>query len=103
MTIFATGTSVGFEDVAVTIRLAGLVSGSATTKLTLATPSSLIVWLAMAEIVGASFRGFTVTVKVRVTRLFEALPSFTVTVTKAVPLAFARGDSRRLAVAAGLV
>src|SRR5436190_1489610 len=43
ITMLVTGTSVGTDEVAVTLRLEGFVSGSATTKLTLATVSSLIV------------------------------------------------------------
>ena len=65
--------------------------------------SSLIVSGESAFSVGGSFTAFTVTRNVCTTVLFADWPSSTVTVTVAVPLAFATGVKPRLPVAFGLV
>src|SRR4051812_15387533 len=100
--IFLAGSSGGFVGTAGTVRLIALVSASPPLKLTGVGGASLPALFEKVEMVGASLNGLTVTVNVRVVRLFEAPPSFTVTVTTAVPLAFAMGASNRLPVVPGL-
>ncbi len=63
---------------------------------------SLMLTLLNPFSVGASFTALTVTVNVRVTVLFAACPSLTVTVIVAQPLAFATGVKFKLPVALGL-
>ena len=69
----------------------------------LAAEFSSTVMLLRAARVGGSLTGFTVTVKVRETTLFEVPPSLTVTVIIAEPLAFAAGVNLSEPVEAGLV
>src|SRR5437667_78766 len=62
-TIFPVGISTGLEEVAERTRLAGLLSTSASVSGNESTASSLMVWLAMVEIMGASFTALTVNLK----------------------------------------
>src|SRR5205085_7766976 len=78
------------------------VSTSATVNGIVIGTSSGVRASAMAEIVGRSLIEFTVTVNVRLTRLFEALPSFTVTVIVTFPFALVAGTKRKLPVLFGL-
>ena len=90
--ILALGTSPGFEELAVTVRVATGVSTSRTVKgnTPVASPS-LMVWFAGGEIEGRSFTGLTVRVNVRL-----AIPkfvSFTNTAMEALPLWFVAGST----------
>src|ERR1051326_362962 len=64
--------------------------------------SSLMFKLLIGARVGGSFTGVTVTLKTRLTRLFEPALSLTVTVMKAEPKALWTGVKLRLPVALGL-
>src|SRR5258706_4583650 len=87
MTMLLVHTSAGFDDVATTVRLPAGVSASPTTKLIgLATPFIGMVRSGRSVMVGALLDPLTVTVNVRITRLFTMSPSFTVTVMVAVPI-----------------
>src|SRR5213593_3873176 len=95
----------GLLDVAVTVRNSGSLAAPEVIPLRLTVwvgASSLMVTLPMAFNVGASLTGATVTMNVWRTMLLLGCPSFTVTVTIAVPKAFVAGVNRRLPVLAGL-
>ena len=82
--MFAAGTSVGFEELAVTVRPPAGVSASPTVKPSAAVAvSSVVVCSATSEIVGGSFTAVTVSTKVSVA---VAVPSLTVSVIVAVPV-----------------
>src|SRR5713101_9434384 len=88
----AAATSPVLEEVALSARLVAAVSASPMVKgMAAVGVFSLVVWSAMAEIVGRSFTGATVTVKLWLTVLFTLWPSFTVTVIVALPFAFVAG------------
>src|SRR5437867_1555642 len=95
--MLASGTRVGVEDRAVTVRLPAGVSTSATVKLiAVVDVSSLADWSGMSEIVGGSFTAVTVIVNVWGGLLSTpplAVPplSWSCTVTVAVPLALEAG------------
>ena len=75
-TMFALGTSVVLDELPVKVRFAAAVSTSPTVKLSeLVALSSLVVWLAISEIVGGSLTGLTVrlTVATLDSALFESL------------------------------
>src|SRR5438552_764626 len=77
------GTRAGLEEVALKLRLPAAVSKSPTVKARAAVEvSSLIVWLAMVEMVGGSLTGLTVRTKLLL-RTFT--PSLTLTVINVVP------------------
>jgi hypothetical protein len=81
--IFPFGTSVGFDELPLAVKLPAAVSPSPIVKPMAPVPlSSLIVWSAMFEIVGAVFPALTVS-----TNVSPAVnpPSLTVTVMVAVP------------------
>src|SRR5229473_3173702 len=99
----AFGTKVVLVELAVTVNRNGGVSTSATMNGMVTGVSSLVVWLATAEIVGGASTALTVTVKLRVTTLFERPPSFTVTVIVAVPVALVTGLNVNVPVPFGLV
>ena len=65
--------------------------------------SSLIVRSLMAFNVGASFTGFTVTLKLCIVTLFEPAPSLIATVSVAVPFALVTGRKLKVPVLAGLL
>src|SRR6185295_5598935 len=78
------GTNVGFEEPLLNVKLPAAVSASPTVKLNAAVGvSSLIVWFAMAVIVGGVFTAVTVSKNVS---LAVFVPSLTVTVMVAVPV-----------------
>jgi hypothetical protein len=99
----AFGTKVVLVELAVTVNRNGGVSTSATVNGMVMGVSSLVLWLAMAEIVGGASTALTVTVKLRVTTLFERPPSFTVTVMVAVPVALVIGLNVNVPAPLGLV
>src|SRR5260370_37784506 len=99
----AFGTKVVLVELAVTVNRNGGVSTSATVNGRVMGVSSLVVWLATAEIVCGISTPLTVTVKLRVTTLFERPPSFTVTVMVAVPVALATGLNVNVPAPFGLV
>ena len=73
-------------------------------RLTVRDPlSSFMLRLPIGFKVGGSFTGFTVTLNVRVTTLFEAPLSLTVTVITTVPATFVRGAKVKLPLVFGLV
>src|SRR6266849_577455 len=80
------------EELALSARVVVAVSTSPIVKgIAVVGVFSLVVWSAMADIVGRSFTGVTVTVKLWLTVLFALWPSFTVTVIVALPFAFIAG------------
>ena len=73
----AVATSPVLEEVALSARLVAAVSASPMVKgIAAVGVFSLVVWSAMAEMIGRSFTGVTVTVKLRLTVLFALWPSF---------------------------
>ena len=81
--MFAVGTKVVFEEPFVRVRDDAAVSASPTVNASAPVfASSLIVWLAISEIVGASFTAVTVSTNVS---LAVKVPSDTVTVMVDVP------------------
>src|SRR5258708_15325536 len=98
---FAFGTSAGFEELPVMLKLAEGVSASETVKaMAPLDVSSLMVRSAMAEILG---NGSTVTVKAREKVLLRVCPSFAVTVMTDVPLTPGAGRKVSVPVPAGLL
>ncbi len=90
-------------ELPVTVRAYAGVSTSATVTTRFNTPSSLITCAGTLEIVGPALIGDTVTVNVCVAILFTLCPSFTLTVTTALPLAFAAGVNVSVPVLFGLL
>ena len=83
--MFAVGTKVVFEEPFVRVRDDAAVSASPTVNASAPVlASSLIVWLAISEIVGGSFTAVTVMVTVAV--LESAVPSFALYVKESEPL-----------------
>src|SRR5438105_9939545 len=96
-TILAVGTSTGLEELAESTRLAGALSISETVKGSESTLSSLMVWLPMAPMMGASLTAVTVSTK----ELLALNPSGsrTVSVTVALPDWLVAGSKRMVRLA----
>src|ERR1043166_425315 len=102
--MFWLGTSAGLEEVPLRVSVLAALSTSPMVKGTGPAGGFCVgPGLTISEINGASFTGFTVTVKVRLIMLLLGCPSLTRTVITAVPLASGAEAKVTLPVLAGLV